>query len=43
MGLMTLAASLGTRIGIEVDGPEEATAMDALAALVAAGFKDDEG
>jgi len=42
MGLMTLAASLGTRIGIEVDGPEEAAAMDALAALVAAGFKDDE-
>jgi len=41
MGLMTLAASLGTTIRIKADGADETEALDALAALVAAGFEDD--
>ena len=43
MGLMTLAASVGTTIRIEADGPDEAVVLEALAVLVAAGFEDDEG
>lgn len=41
MGLMTLAASLGAMIRIEADGADEVEALEALAALVAAGFEDD--
>ena len=41
MGLMTLAASLGSTIRIEADGSDEVTALEALAGLVAAGFEDE--
>ena len=41
MGLMTLAASLGSTIRIEADGVDEIAALEALAGLVAAGFEDD--
>jgi phosphocarrier protein HPr len=34
MGVMMLAAGLGTEVEIETSGPDEAAAMDALIALV---------
>jgi len=34
MGVMMLAAGLGSEIGIEVDGADEQPAMDALRALI---------
>ena len=34
MGVMMLAAGLGSEIGIEVDGPDELAAMTALRALI---------
>jgi phosphocarrier protein HPr len=34
MGVMMLAAGIGSEIEIEVDGPDERAAMDALTALV---------
>jgi phosphocarrier protein len=42
MGLMMLAAGPGASIEIEAEGPEAAQALDALAALVAARFDEDE-
>ena len=41
MGLMTLAAALGSTIRIEADGADEIAALEALAGLVAAGFEDN--
>ena len=41
MGLMTLAASVGSTIRIATEGTDEVAAMDALVKLVAAGFEDD--
>ena len=41
MGLMMLAAATGSIITLAVDGPDEAVAAEAIAALVANGF--DEG
>lgn len=41
MGVMMLAAGLGTVVEIETDGADEAAAMDALRALIDAKF--DEG
>jgi phosphocarrier protein HPr len=41
MGLMMLAAAPGSVITLQVDGPDEAAAAEAIGALVAAGF--DEG
>lgn len=38
MGVMMLAAECGAEILLRADGPDEAAALDALAALVAAGF-----
>jgi phosphocarrier protein HPr len=38
MGVMMLAAECGSSITIRADGPDEAGALDALAALVAEGF-----
>lgn len=43
MGLMMLAASKGTSIDVRCDGPDEDKAMDALQALVTAGFHEDVG
>ena len=34
MGVMMLAAGKGSKITVEVDGPDEAAAMDAIAKLV---------
>jgi phosphocarrier protein HPr len=41
MGILLLAAPLGTTISIEADGPDETEAASALAALVAGGFGED--
>jgi phosphocarrier protein len=41
MGVMMLAASKGTTITIEADGPDEVEAVDALRALIAAGFDEE--
>jgi phosphocarrier protein HPr len=42
MGLMMLAAGPGSEIAIEAEGREAAAAVEALAALVAARFDEDE-
>lgn len=42
MGLMMLAAGTGSSIDISATGPEARTALDALSALVAARFEEDE-
>lgn len=42
MGLMMLAAGPGSAIAIQAEGKEAAAAVDALAALVAARFDEDE-
>jgi phosphocarrier protein HPr len=39
MMIMTLAAECGARLSIRAQGPNSAEAVDALAKLVAAGFK----
>ena len=41
MGLMMLAAAMGTSITVAASGPQADAAMDALAALVAAKFGED--
>jgi len=41
MGLMMLAASLGTEIGIDVEGPDAEEALRAILALVEAKFGED--
>ena len=42
MGVMMLAAGLGSTVEIETDGPDEQAAMDALLALVADKFGEGE-
>jgi phosphocarrier protein HPr len=42
MGLMMLAAGPGCCVEIEADGPDAQPALDALQALVAARFDEDE-
>jgi phosphocarrier protein HPr len=41
MGLMMLAAAMGTSINVEASGPEADAAMAALAALVESKFDED--
>ena len=41
MGLMMLAAAVGTRIEISASGPQRDEALAALTALVEAGFHED--
>jgi phosphocarrier protein len=41
MGLMMLAASMGTSIAVEASGPQAEAAMVALEALVASKFDED--
>ena len=41
MGLMMLAASLGSEIGVEVDGPDADEAMKAMLALIEAKFGEE--
>jgi phosphocarrier protein len=40
MGLLLLAAAKGAEISISADGPDEAAALEALAALVERGFDE---
>ncbi|MEO6321911.1 MAG: HPr family phosphocarrier protein [Polaromonas sp.] len=42
MGVMMLAAGIGSAVEIETDGPNEQAAMDALLALVADKFGEGE-
>jgi phosphocarrier protein len=42
MGVMMLAAGMGTEVEIEVDGPDEAEAMAALRALIDDKFGEGE-
>lgn len=42
MGVMMLAAGLGAEVEIEVDGPDEDKAMDALIALINDKFGEGE-
>jgi phosphocarrier protein HPr len=41
MGLMMLAASMGTSIDVEASGPQAEAALNALEALVASKFDED--
>jgi phosphocarrier protein len=41
MGLMMLAASLGSEIGLEAEGPEAEAAMTAMLALIEAKFGEE--
>ncbi|MES2192468.1 MAG: HPr family phosphocarrier protein [Pseudomonadota bacterium] len=42
MGVMMLAAGMGSTVQIETDGPDERVAMDALLALIADKFGEGE-
>jgi phosphocarrier protein len=42
MGILTLGAGIGTTITVAADGPDAAEAIEAIAALVAARFGEDE-
>jgi len=42
MGVMMLAAGMGTVVEVETDGPQEREAMDALLALIADKFGEGE-
>lgn len=42
MGVMMLAAGIGTEVVVETDGPEEQAAMDALLALIEDRFGEGE-
>lgn len=41
MGLMMLAASLGSEVGLEVEGPDADQAMTAMLALIEAKFGEE--
>jgi phosphocarrier protein HPr len=42
MGVMMLAAAMGSRVLIEADGPDEAQAIEAVTGLIAARFDESE-
>jgi phosphocarrier protein HPr len=42
MGVMMLAAEKGTQLIVEVDGPDEEQAMEALLNVIASGFGEGE-
>ena len=42
MGVMMLAAAMGSKVMIEADGPDEAAAIGAVAGLIAARFEEAE-
>jgi phosphocarrier protein HPr len=42
MGVMMLAAGMGTEVEIEVDGPDEVPAMEALRSLIDGKFGEGE-
>ena len=41
MGVMMLAAEKGVELTIEIDGPDEETAMEAILKLIASGFTEE--
>jgi phosphocarrier protein len=41
MGVMMLAAGQGSVVVVDADGPDEAEAVEALGALIRAGFSED--
>ena len=41
MGILLLAASRGTTLTVTADGPDEASAVEALVALVESGFGEE--
>jgi phosphocarrier protein len=43
LGILALEAGLGTRVTVVVDGPDEAEAMQAIAALFKEGFGEELG
>ena len=42
MGVMMLAAAMGSKVMVETDGPDEQQAMDAVTGLIAARFEEAE-
>ena len=42
MGVMMLAAPMGSRVVLEADGPDENEAMQAVSRLIAARFEESE-
>ena len=42
MGVMMLAAAMGSKVMVETDGPDEQQAMDAVTGLIAARFEENE-
>ena len=42
MGVMMLAAAMGSKLMVETDGPDEQQAMDAVTGLIAARFEESE-
>jgi len=42
MGVMMLAAGMGSEVEVEIDGADEAAAMDALSSLVVGKFGEGE-
>jgi phosphocarrier protein len=42
MGVMMLAAGMGSTVTLETEGPDEQAAMDALAELISARFGESE-
>ena len=42
MGVMMLAAAMGSKVVVETDGPDEDDAMKAVTGLIAAGFEENE-
>ncbi|OQA30589.1 MAG: HPr-like protein Crh [Betaproteobacteria bacterium ADurb.Bin341] len=42
MGVMMLAAGVGSKVTVETDGPDEAEAMEALLELIASKFHETE-
>jgi phosphocarrier protein len=41
MGVMMLAAESGSELTIEVEGPDEVDAMEAILKLIASGFEEE--
>jgi phosphocarrier protein HPr len=42
MGVMMLAAAMGSKIMVETDGPDEEQAMESVTRLIAARFEESE-
>ena len=42
MGVMMLAAGQGSRVVVETEGPNETDALDAIAALIGSGFRENK-